>query len=109
LRNSRITGESVEKKHITRNKQCNNNAEKEKKQIAREFNEAVLPVIQKLKTSSEWTDLAYYYMSIRYLTGLVDNNYSEDSNRTIGMEMMESLSIFENHYACNLIKFIDEM
>jgi len=98
------TGEAIEKKCISRKKKLAGYEDEEKKQISREFDEVMIELIKELKASPEWADLAYYYLALRYIIGLANSGYSHDWARTIGMEMMHSLLIFENQYARNLIR-----
>jgi len=106
LYRSLFTGEIVGKKHYSRKKSQNIDAEKEKKQVIREFNKEVLPYIRILSLSSQWSDLAHYFLSLRFFTGIINNGLSRDLNRTIGMEMMQSLMITKNKYARRIVKFI---
>jgi len=109
LRNSRIIGDAIERKLFLRKGEFDITEKKVKDNLTREFNELILPIIYKLHNSPEWTDLAHYYLSLRYLNALVDNDYSDDFNIAIGIEMMKSLTVLENRYANNYFSFIESI
>jgi len=80
-------------------------SELNKKLYTREMNESIVVCLQLLKDSTEYTNLADYYLSLRYIIGMVDTDYGQDLNRTIGIEMMMSFLSLGNHYA---FKFIEK-
>jgi transcriptional regulator with XRE-family HTH domain len=114
IRKSRIRGESVKKKLFLRNKEHDSNSDNPKNKLIHDtlihdFYELTTPIIQKLIAHPEWADLAHYYVSLRYLTGLVINDFSDDLNNVIGMEMMKSLVLLGNRYAENLLFYLEDM
>jgi len=114
IRKSRIRGEVVKKKLFLRNREHYSFSDNAKDKLIHEklihdFCELTTPIIQKLIAYPEGVDLAHYYISLRYFTGLVINDFSDDFNNTIGMEMMKSLVLLGNSYAENLVEFLEEM
>jgi transcriptional regulator with XRE-family HTH domain len=114
IRKSRIRGESVKKKLFLRNREHDSNSDNVKEKLIHDdlihdFYELTTPIIQKLMAHPEWVDLAHYYISLRYFTGLVVNDFSDDFNNVIGMEMMKSLVLLGNSYAENLVSFLEDM
>jgi len=114
IRKSRIRGESVKKKLFLRNREHDSNSDNAKEklihdELIHDFYELTTPIIQKLIAYPEWVDLAHYYISLRYFTGLVINDFSDDFNSVIGMEMMKSLVLLGNSYAENLVSFLEDM
>lgn len=58
---------------------------------------------KKLKRVNAFSELADYYMEMRYLLDFVDNGKSEETNHMMGVEMLWSLREIENRYAVSLI------
>ena len=54
-------------------------------------------------------ELADYYVGIRYLIGMVDNEYSTELNKVIGTEMMINYAKLGNQYAINLIEYVQSL
>lgn len=77
-----------------------------KKAFIRDRQEAIIVLIHILKDSANYADLADYYIAIRYVIGMVANEYSDDLNKTIGMEMLTSFAELGNKYALNLFRVI---
>lgn len=55
--------------------------------------------LRKLKSTPEWSDVADYYLALRYLFNLINNNYSAVTNSIIGNEMICSYIILGNSVA----------
>ncbi len=68
------------------------------------MHESVMALLQILKGSPDYADLADYYLALKYITGMAGNDYSDDMNKTIGMEMMLSFLTLANPYA---FKYVD--
>ncbi len=51
-----------------------------------------------LKSTKEYSDLADYYISFRYILGLYDNSLSFELNRTIGLEISNTFKLLGNKY-----------
>ena len=58
--------------------------------------------------SSEWINLAYYYLALEYLLRIVDNNNSDNLNRSIGLEMLSAFAIAGNKYADNVLRLFSK-
>lgn len=71
--------------------------------------ETVVALIRILKESEEYANLADYYMALRYVIGMVANDYSDDLNKTIGMEMLLSFAELGNKYVINFFKAIKNL
>jgi transcriptional regulator with XRE-family HTH domain len=85
----------------TEDSACSN---EQKKAYARDLNTAVVSYIQTLKDSKEYTELGDYYLALRYIIGMIDNDYEQPSNKDIGMEMMLSYLSLGNLYAFRFIE-----
>ncbi len=94
------------KKYMLKDKNpISSESEKNKKAYIRDSQEMVMSLIEILKKSTEYAELADYYIALRYVLGMVDNEYGEEFNKTIGMEMMMTFAEIKNHYAAKwLIK-----
>jgi len=71
--------------------------------------ETVIALIRILKESDEYADLADYYMALRYVIGMVANDYSDDLNKTIGMEMLLSFAELGNKYVIRYFKAVKNL
>ena len=72
----------------------------DEKEIKDEMAEWLLAV----KKSGEWSNLADYYLALRYVLNLVDNDLDWGYNQRIGIEMMYSFLSVKNKYAARFIK-----
>ena len=72
--------------------------EKRKSFIA-DFEEVVVATLKALKSEQEWSDLADYYLALRYVLCMVDTGLSNEMNTTVGMHMMLSFMAMGNRYA----------
>lgn len=84
------------------------NAENKRAYVA-DSQETVVALIRILKESEEYANLADYYMALRYVIGMVANDYSDDLNKTIGMEMLLSFAELGNQYVINYFKAIKNL
>ena len=75
-----------------------------KREYAKGVEESVLGILRYIKGGPHYADFADFYMALRYLIGMVDNDMSLEMNRTIGIEMMLSLVSMDNQLAFNFIK-----
>jgi len=64
-----------------------------------EYESTFMLNIYRLKHSTEYRDLADYYLALRYIFGLVKNDNSTELNSSIGYQMMSDFSILGNIYA----------
>ena len=68
------------------------------------FDEIINEAIRALKSEVAWSDLADYYLALRYMVGLIDTDFSIEMNTAIGMQMMMSFAKLDNQYAMNYLK-----
>lgn len=73
-----------------------------------DYLEGVNEWIKLLKRSSEWSDLADYYIALQYLWNIVDNDFTADINRVIGLEFINAFQSIGNKYAKQLKKIINQ-
>lgn len=57
-----------------------------------------------VKQSTEWSDLADYYLCLQFLWNLVDNDLEWGFNQRIGVEMLNAFASINNPYAIRFIK-----
>ena len=57
-----------------------------------------------IKRSFEWSDLADYYIALRYVFSLVDNDLGMEINKRIGVEFLSSFALVKNSYAINYLR-----
>lgn len=69
-----------------------------------DFDEPINKVLKILKSDLNWSDLADYYLALRYIVGMVDTDLSTEMNTAIGIEMMLSFMKMGNIYAFNLFQ-----
>lgn len=71
-------------------------------------NEETLEFVDNLlllvKRSIEWSDLADYYIALRYVFSLVDNDLGMEINKRIGVEFLSSFALVKNSYAINFLR-----
>lgn len=78
---------------------------KEKKDgFISDFDEIINETIKAMKSDSKWSDLADYYLSLRYIVGLIDTDYSLEMNSAIGIQMMLTFARLGNKYALRFLK-----
>lgn len=51
-----------------------------------------------------YSELGDYYLALRYITGMIDNDYEQLYNKDIGMKMMLSYLSLGNLYAFRFIE-----
>lgn len=82
--------------------------EKEAKEIMdsindSEINEILIDFLITIKKSKEWYELADYYIALRFVWNLADNELGFGINRRIGIEMMYAFAQIGNPYAYQFI------
>lgn len=88
------------KKYVLKNSNhFNNKAVKNKREYVKDSQENVMILIKILKQSPDYNSLADYYLALRYVIGMVDNEHDCASNKTMGVEMMNSFATLGNEYA----------
>lgn len=69
-----------------------------------DFDEIVTEALKALKSEQEWSDLADYYLALRYVVGMVDTELSTEMNSAVGMQMMISFMTLGNSHAFTFFK-----
>ena len=69
-----------------------------------DFDEIVTEALKALKSEQEWSDLADYYLALRYVVGMVDTDLSAEMNSEVGMQMMLSFMTLGNSHAFTFCK-----
>ncbi|RHD25353.1 XRE family transcriptional regulator [Ruminococcus bromii] len=69
-----------------------------------DFDEIVTKALKALKSEQEWSDLADYYLALRYVVGMVDTELSTEMNSAVGMQMMLSFMTLGNSHAFTFCK-----
>lgn len=70
-----------------------------RKGFVADFEEVVVAALKALKSEQEWSDLADYYLALRYVLCLVDTGLSNEMNTAVGMQMMLSFMTMGNRHA----------
>lgn len=103
LSNKKIDKKDFLKNHWLINYDINyesrQNKIKEKLKYVREIDDLFITCTKALKESSEWFNLGDYYLAMKYIYCLVDNNQSDDTNYNIGCQMMLLFASLGNDYA----------
>lgn len=68
-----------------------------------EEDDLIIELLSELKKDSKYSDLADYYVALRYIWGCIDNELTEEMNKTVGEEMMWSFMQLGNKYAERII------
>ncbi len=78
---------------------------KEKKHgFVSDFDEIITEILKKLKSDSKWSDLADYYIALKYVFTMVDSELSPEMNSAVGMQMMLTFAKIGNPHALNFLK-----
>ena len=64
-----------------------------------EMMDDIQKMLTELKHSKEYSDIADYYLALRYLNGMIDNGMPLELKTVIGDEMLNSLIFVGNSYA----------
>lgn len=70
-----------------------------RKGFVADFEEVVVAALKALKSEQEWSDLADYYLALRYVLCMVDTGLSNEMNTAVGMQMMLSFMTMGNRHA----------
>ena len=57
-----------------------------------------------IKRSHKLSDLADYYLAMKYILGIIDNDLGWEFNRRVGLEMLNSFASVGNKYAVQYLK-----
>lgn len=104
LLHDKIPSKKFIKNYVLNNTEDSACSNERKKAYARDLNTVVVSCIQILKGSKEYSELGDYYLALRYIIGMIDNDYERISNMDIGMEMMLSYLSLGNLYAFRYIE-----
>jgi len=88
---------------------CTSNVKKaneDKEQFIQKHHKEVMELISLLKNTEGWKEVGDFYLALRYIMGLIDNEQDEDTNRLFGYELMGTLIEFDNPYAMDFIAAI---
>lgn len=77
-----------------------------RKEFIDDLDDSIIEIIKTLKAEPEWSDLADYFLGLRYLLGMVDTGLSPEMNETVGMQMLLSQVQMGNDYAFNTLKMM---
>ena len=68
------------------------------------IDDTITEALKALKSKQEWSDLADYYLALRYVVGMVDTDLTKEMNSAVGMQMMLSFRTLGNSYAFTFCK-----
>ena len=74
-------------------------AKEKRTRFIKDFDEIINAALKALKSEQEWSDLADYYLALRYVVGMVDTELTYEMNLTVGMQMMLSFMTLGNDLA----------
>ena len=66
--------------------------------------ETYMDLVRVLKSDNTWSALGDYYLTLRFLTGMVNNDVSAEFNTQIGIQLLRALAALGNEYAYNAMK-----
>ncbi len=69
-----------------------------------EAEEYFAEILKKVKNSTKWNDLAYYYLALKYMYSVDNTNIQWETRRMIGAEMLGALLDLDNVYAARFLK-----
>lgn len=69
-----------------------------------DFDEILTEAIKTLKLDQDWSDLADYYLALRYMVGMIDTDLPTEMNSAVGVQMMLSFMALGNNYAFTFCK-----
>lgn len=69
-----------------------------------DIEEVVITALKALKSEQDWSDLADYYLALRYVLCMVDNELPNEMNAAIGRQMMLSFMDMGNSHAFTFFK-----
>lgn len=69
-----------------------------------DFDEFITEILKELKSDPKWSELADYYIALKYVFAMVDSDFSPEMNSAVGMQMMLTFAKIGNPHALNFIK-----
>ena len=82
----------------------NNDIKEKRVSFVSDFEEIIVAVLKALKSEQEWSDLADYYLALRYVLGMVNTELPNEMNLAVGMQMMVSFMELGNRHAFSFCK-----
>lgn len=102
---SKLLSNKFDIKDIMKIKENESDELKEKKQVfVSDFDEITTEILKGLKSNSKWSDLADYYIALKYVWAMVDSDLSPEMNSAVGMQMMMTFAKIGNPHALNFLK-----
>lgn len=88
------------------NAKANESEETKKKRqnFINDFDEIIVELLKALKSSRDWSELADYYLALRYVVSMIDTGLSSEMNSAVGMQMMLSFLQLGNSYALHYVE-----
>ena len=95
------------KKYTLKDLSIINQENESKVDYVKTYHNAVWSLISELKQSDKYSDLADYYIALSYIIGMVDNEYSDNLNKIMGVEMMSVFAELNNEYAFRFLSKVE--
>lgn len=99
------TKEGFQKAYLRKTPAAINSTQRE---YVRKTQPTIMKLLRILRESQDYVDLAEYYLSVRYLLAMVENDNSEDANRDFGTELVMNYAEMGNPYARALVANIED-
>ena len=99
------TKEGFRKEYLRKTPGTINSAQRE---YVRKTQPTIMKLLRILRKSRDYVDLAEYYLSVRYLLAMVENDNSRDANQDFGTELVMDYTEMGNPYAEALVALIEE-
>lgn len=77
---------------------------KKRQDFINDFDEIIVELLKALKSLPDWSDLADYYLALRYVLSMIDTGLSLEMNTAVGMQMMLSFLSLGNTYALHYVE-----
>lgn len=105
LLQSKLLSNKFDIKDYMKIKENESDGLKEKKHsFVSDFDEIITEIFKELKSDSKWSDLADYYIALKYVWAMVDSDLSPEMNSAVGMQMMLTFAKIGNPHALNFLK-----
>lgn len=76
-----------------------------RKAYAKKYHETIIKMIKRLKTSTQYSDLGDYYLALRYVYGLIDDDTNYNEINAVGITMLSAFLELDNEYAFSFFDF----
>lgn len=77
---------------------------KKRQDFINDTDEIIVELLKALKSSLDLTELADYYLALRYVVSMIDTGLSSEMNIAVGMQMMLSFMQLGNPYALHFVE-----